>query len=137
MFLLRTRSAMRSSRRALLTWYGSSVTMIAWRPPFSRSSKCARARIESRPRPPLYAATISCAPLMMPAVGKSGPGTICISPASEMDGSSSTARQALTISVRLCGGILVAMPTAMPDEPFSSRLGTRVGSTEGSCSDSS
>ena len=33
--------------------------------------------------------------------------------------------------------MLVAMPTAMPDEPFTSRFGTRVGSTDGSDSDSS
>ena len=41
------------------------------------------------------------------------------------------------ISVRLCGGMLVAMPTAMPDEPLTSRFGTRVGRTSGSCSLSS
>ena len=40
--------------------------------------------------------------------------------------------QASTISVRLCGGMLVAMPTAIPLEPFTSRLGMRVGSTTGS-----
>ena len=45
--------------------------------------------------------------------------------------------QALTVSVRLCGGILVAMPTAMPVWPLTSRFGTLVGSTEGSDSDSS
>ena len=31
--------------------------------------------------------------------------------------------------------MLVAMPTAMPDDPLTSRLGCRVGSTGGSCSD--
>ena len=40
---------------------------------------------------------------------------------------------ALTISVRLCGGMFVAMPTAIPDEPLISRFGTRAGSTSGSC----
>ena len=35
------------------------------------------------------------------------------------------------VSRRLCGGMFVAKPTAMPDEPFSSRFGTRVGSTSG------
>ena len=40
-------------------------------------------------------------------------------------------------SRRLCGGTLVAMPTAMPAEPLTSRFGTRVGSTDGSCSFSS
>ena len=35
-------------------------------------------------------------------------------------------------SRRLCGGTLVAMPTAMPDEPFTSRLGIGAGRTVGS-----
>ena len=74
---------------------------------------------------------------MMPAVGKSGPGTSSISSGIVIAGLSITATQALTISVRLCGGMLVAMPTAIPEEPFTSRFGTRVGSTEGSVSDSS
>ncbi len=47
----RTRSAMRSMSRALFTWNGSSVTTMAWRPPFSMSSMCVRARIDRRPRP--------------------------------------------------------------------------------------
>ncbi len=33
--------------------------------------------------------------------------------------------------------MLVAIPTAMPAEPFTRRFGTRVGRTVGSCSDSS
>ena len=33
--------------------------------------------------------------------------------------------------------MLVAMPTAMPEEPLTSRFGTLVGRTSGSCSDSS
>ena len=41
---------------------------------------------------------------------------------------------ASTISVRLCGGIFVAMPTAIPSDPFTSRLGMRVGRTSGSIS---
>ena len=36
-----------------------------------------------------------------------------------------------TSSPRLCGGMLVAMPTAMPLVPFMSRFGTTEGSTEG------
>ena len=35
------------------------------------------------------------------------------------------------ISPRLCGGMLVAMPTAMPDEPLTSRFGSLAGSTDG------
>ena len=37
------------------------------------------------------------------------------------------------ISVRLCGGMLVAIPTAMPEEPLTRRFGRRAGSTTGSC----
>jgi hypothetical protein len=44
---------------------------------------------------------------------------------------------AMQMSVRLCGGILVAMPTAMPDEPLISRLGILAGITSGSCSEPS
>ena len=40
-------------------------------------------------------------------------------------------------SERLCGGILVAIPTAIPDAPLTSRLGILVGSTVGSFSESS
>ena len=35
-------------------------------------------------------------------------------------------------SPRLCGGMLVAMPTAMPFVPLTSRFGTRAGRTVGS-----
>ena len=35
---------------------------------------------------------------------------------------------------RFCGGIFVAIPTAMPMEPLTSRLGNRLGSTTGSSS---
>ena len=40
-------------------------------------------------------------------------------------------------SARLCGGMLVAMPTAMPPAPLTSRLGKRAGRTVGSSSFSS
>ncbi|CAM5565929.1 hypothetical protein RLIN73S_03807 [Rhodanobacter lindaniclasticus] len=52
-------------------------------------------------------------------------------------GSSINAIVAAITSLRLCGGMFVAMPTAMPAEPFTSRFGTRVGNTSGSCSLSS
>ena len=35
-------------------------------------------------------------------------------------------------SVRLCGGMFVAIPTAIPEEPLTSRFGKRAGSTRGS-----
>jgi hypothetical protein len=36
------------------------------------------------------------------------------------------------VSLRLCGGMFVAMPTAIPAEPFTSRFGKRAGRTLGS-----
>jgi hypothetical protein len=48
-------------------------------------------------------------------------------------GCSSSRMQALTTSRRLCGGMSVDMPTAMPVLPFSSTLGSRAGSSDGSC----
>ena len=35
-------------------------------------------------------------------------------------------------SRRLCGGTLVAMPTAIPEEPFTRRLGILLGRMDGS-----
>ncbi len=37
-------------------------------------------------------------------------------------------------SPKLCGGMFVAMPTAIPVDPFTSRFGNRAGRTSGSCS---
>ena len=72
-------------------------------------------------------------PRMMPPVGKSGPGTISIS---SCDGRARGCRSARSrrrsISPRLCGGMLVAMPTAMPPAPLTSRFGKRAGRTVGS-----
>ena len=69
---------------------------------------------------------------MMPAVGKSGAGMSLISSSTAQCGCASRCRQASTTSPRLCGGMLVAMPTAIPEEPLTSRFGTRDGSTAGS-----
>ncbi len=71
---------------------------------------------------------------MIPAVGKSGAGTSSISSSPDSCGLASSARQAFAVSVRLCGGMLVAMPTAIPELPFTSRFGRREGSTDGSIS---
>ena len=53
-------------------------------------------------------------PRMMPPVGKSGPGMSAISSAVSRRGLSISAIVASITSPRLCGGMLVAMPTAMP-----------------------
>ena len=70
--------------------------------------------------------------MMIPLVGKSGPFTYCIRSARSASGLSSTQTAASMTSRRLWGGMLVAMPTALPEEPFTSRLGNRAGSTRGS-----
>ena len=71
-------------------------------------------------------------PMMMPLVGKSGPLTCCIRSDNVALGSSSTQMTAPMTSRMLWGGMLVAMPTAMPEEPLTSRLGNREGRTLGS-----
>ena len=74
---------------------------------------------------------------MIPAVGKSGPCTNFRISGSAALGLFTSVMVASMISVRLCGGIFVAMPTAIPSEPFTSRFGMRVGRTSGSISLSS
>ena len=74
---------------------------------------------------------------MMPPVGKSGPGMISISSGRSIAGLSISAIVPSTISPRLCGGMLVAMPTAMPPAPLTSRFGKRAGRTRGSLPDAS
>ena len=75
--------------------------------------------------------------MMRPPVGKSGPG-MAVSRSSVVQSGLSIMRQVASMaSPRLWGGMLVAMPTAMPFEPLTSRFGKRDGSTVGSCSDSS
>ena len=46
-------------------------------------------------------------------------------------------KQASTTSFKLCGGMLVAIPTAIPPEPLTNKLGIRVGITKGSFSEPS
>jgi hypothetical protein len=76
-------------------------------------------------------------PQMMPPVGKSGPGTIRSSSSVPIDGSPISAMVASMTSRRLCGGMLVAIPTAMPWLPLTSRFGKAAGMTSGSSVESS
>ena len=85
----------------------------------------------------------------MPApVGKSGPCICSIYCSIEISGilSLSTPSSMIVLmckliapatSVRLCGGIFVAIPTAIPSLPLSIKLGNLEGKTVGSCSESS
>ncbi len=75
--------------------------------------------------------------LIIPPPGKSGPLMCSISPARSISGFCMYALTAPIDSLRLCGGMLVAIPTAMPEEPLTSRFGKRAGSTSGSDCDSS
>ena len=65
-------------------------------------------------------------------VGKSGPSTNCIRSSIVASGWSMRCSVASMTSRRLCGGMFVAMPTAMPPPPLTSRFGKRAGSTSGS-----
>ena len=62
-------------------------------------------------------------PQIAQPVGKSGPFTCFISPSIVISGSSICAQMPSITSPRLCGGMFVAMPTAMPVPPFTSRFG--------------
>ena len=48
-----------------------------------------------------------------------------------------SARAPLTTSVKLCGGMCVAIPTAIPFAPFMRRFGATEGNTTGSWVESS
>jgi hypothetical protein len=65
-------------------------------------------------------------------VGKSGPFTYRMRSSLVSSGLASRATVASMTSLRLCGGMLVAMPTAMPAEPLASRFGNLAGRTTGS-----
>ena len=70
-------------------------------------------------------------PMMRPPVGKSGPLTNCMRSSGVASGLSMRWTTASMASPRLWGGMFVAMPTAMPWLPLTSRLGNRAGSTTG------
>ena len=93
--------------------------------------------IFTEPRPSLYASKIPLRPIIEPPVGKSGPGKTFMISANEVSGLSINRLRASEISERLCGAILVAIPTAIPEEPFTKSPGKSPGRTEGSCKDPS
>ena len=89
------------------------------------------------PRPVRYASSMPRRPMISAPVGKSGPCTRAISSFSSVSRSASGfSRNHWTpdaTSRRLCGGMLVAMPTAIPLLPLTSRFGNRAGRMSGSC----
>ena len=144
MVLELTRSAICSQSEALLVWYGMEVITTASRawpflpPPLTFSTVAAPLRFT----PPLPVRYISLKPprccTMMPPVGKSGAGIASSRSSSvQFSGSEAYRTNAFATSLRLWGGMDVAMPTAIPVLPLMSRLGKRAGSTAGSVWDPS
>ena len=89
------------------------------------------------PFPVVYACLIASLPRIIPPVGKSGPLIICINCSSVTLSSSIILIIPFITSVKLCGGIFVAIPTAIPEEPFTKSAGIFAGNTVGSWSLSS
>ena len=78
-------------------------------------------------------------PTISAPFGKSGPLIRSISRLEQFlrgsrRGAPATTAPPTATSRRLCVGMFVAMPTAMPVEPLTSRFGKRAGRTTGSCS---
>ena len=71
-------------------------------------------------------------PRAFPAVGKSGPFMCFIKSFTSASGLYNSSTSPSTNSDRLWGGILVAIPTAIPSEPLTSRFGYTAGRTAGS-----
>ncbi len=111
------------------------MTMVSL--PLLSSSTSTRPLIVIIPLPVVYALFIPSLPQIVAPVGKSGPGRTFIISSMVMSGLPMSSVSASTTSPRLWGGMLVAIPTAMPEEPFIRRLGTRLGRTTGSSRDSS
>ncbi len=130
-----TKSAILIARSALFTWYGNSL--IISDVPFLVSSISTTPRKITFPRPVLYAFTTPERPQMIPPVGKSGAGINEKRSSSLNSGLWSSAKQASITSVRLCGGTAVAIPTAIPAVPLTSKFGNLLGNTVGSTVDSS
>jgi len=75
--------------------------------------------------------------MIVAPVGKSGPFIICIRSSSVTLSSSIIFIIPSITSFKLCGGIFVAIPTAIPDDPFTNNSGILAGNTVGSCNLSS
>ena len=71
-------------------------------------------------------------PIIWPPVGKSGPKIYFWRSEILQSGFLIRYKDASITSPKLCGAILVAIPTAIPDAPLTKRFGNWDGKTEGS-----
>ena len=132
MRLSRTSSAIFSIIVALFTWKGTSVMMIASRSPricsivdlAAHDDRAAAGRIGA----------VDAGAAEDDAAGREirAGNDLHQLPAGRSPDCRSARCVASMTSPRLCGGMLVAMPTAMPPAPLTSRLGKRAGRTVGS-----
>ena len=115
----------------------SVITNLSLSERFIPGSNCILPRSLILPVPLSYISNKSFLLTTSPPVGKSGPIQYCISSLVVISSLSIYAHTASTTSPRLCVGILVVIPTAIPSAPFTSRFGTLTGNTSGSFSVSS
>ena len=130
-FLDFTRAAMRSTTFSGPIVNGSSLMTI----PILRDetfSTSTLARSLKDPLPVAYASRTPSRPTSSPPVGKSGPGIYFINCLTVAFGFSIKNLVAAITSPKLWGAIFVAIPTAIPEPPLTSRLGYAAGSTNGS-----
>ena len=120
----------------MFTWYGNDVIIILCLFPLI-SSISASALIVIFPLPVVYASFIPSFPKIVAPVGKSGPFITSINSSIVVSGLSITFTIPSITSFKLCGGIFVAIPTAIPEEPFTNNAGILAGKTVGSCNLSS
>ena len=116
------------------TWYGISVTTICSRSPRAGDLLDLHARAHDDRAATGALRLLDAAAAVDEAAGGEV-GARARSASGRRSGAAGCAMRwivASTISPRLCGGMFVAMPTAMPPEPLTSRFGTRDGRTVGS-----
>ena len=131
-----TNEAIFSTNFALFTWYGKELTIILCLL-LLVSSISASARTVIFPLPVKYASFIPSLPIIMPSVGKSGPLIIDNNSSSVTLSSSIILIIPFITSVKLWGGMFVAIPTAIPEDPLINSVGILDGRTVGSCNLSS
>ena len=135
-FFSLTNWAILSFKTDLFTWYGIEViTSLSF--PFFKLSIEISPLILNEPLPLLYPCLIMSLPIITPPVGKSGPGICFIKSLILISLFSIKASVPFITSPKLWGGMLVAIPTAIPPAPLTNKFGNCAGRTVGSFSVSS